>query len=875
MAERNILVVASDYEIVQQVRQALLGRGFVIHGAFSHTDAGYAFKQGQFDVALVDAAMHSRRSGKQTLPELAGQTIRPPVIAVAVNGAAVNGEADSLRLSSVLTTLDEGDIQRVVMEALRLPKFTSHQTQILESASPESIELRQRIAEIEALFSLSRSLTETLNVSEVLDRVVEAAQRLTDAEQGMILLPDDDHPTGDLWLHASTGGDGSEEMDEEFRIRASDMVPRTVFNEGKPLILGAQGDLKLKTKFFVKSLLYVPILLHSKPIGVLGVMNKYKHDIFTERHQELLVSLASYAAIGIENARIHEESVKQARELKALVESSRAINSSVALERTLPNICEQLDMALTLNRIEILKWDRPHQALRTLARYVNMVRRTSENGRIDLSARPALRAALRDDELIWTARGAASVRGETDAMEAAGAGAMLVMPVMSGSKSLGIVQIFFVQPPAKRPQTDALSKAQRLAFQLLTDVSTSDNTRVIQHCLRQADEINRILGADWCECALLDSSSDSLKVHVSTGQGVWLSPPYPQLKLSHYKLLSESLADQKPLNLQFDDTVLAGSGTSELLHYTHSRALLCIPLVNRGQSQGMVLLGDSERSRVFTPHEIDLARAIVGQAAMALENAQLVHDLEASLIELKETQGRLIQAAKLSAMGEMATSVAHQINNPLTTVVLDTELMLQREPTDSPNYESLAAVLRAGKRAAEVVRRLLAAARPTNPDAPMQPVDVVAIIQDVVALVKTYIERSKVNLQLKVPDTSVPRVEAVPGELDDVWLNLLLNAHDALHGRADAAIGIEVEYDASAGSIRVLVWDNGPGIAPEIIEDIFKPFFTTKPVGEGTGLGLHICRQVIERVGGTIHVESAPDEGTRFFVQLPVKRGEL
>jgi C4-dicarboxylate-specific signal transduction histidine kinase len=234
----------------------------------------------------------------------------------------------------------------------------------------------------------------------------------------------------------------------------------------------------------------------------------------------------------------------------------------------------------------------------------------------------------------------------------------------------------------------------------------------------------------------------------------------------------------------------------------------------------------------------------------------------------------VIQAAKLTAMGEMAATVAHQINNPLTTIKLDAELMLLKEDQESARYEPLSAIVRAADRSAEVVKRLLATARPGNPNAPAEPVDVAAIVEDVVALVKTYVERSRVTLDVRLPEEPLPSVWAAPGELDDVWLNLLLNAHDALSGRPDPVIGISVEHLAGDKYVNVEVWDNGPGIPERILNDIFRPFFTTKPEGEGTGLGLHICRQVIERVGGTISVESAPEEGTRFFVKLPTKRGE-
>jgi C4-dicarboxylate-specific signal transduction histidine kinase len=102
-----------------------------------------------------------------------------------------------------------------------------------------------------------------------------------------------------------------------------------------------------------------------------------------------------------------------------------------------------------------------------------------------------------------------------------------------------------------------------------------------------------------------------------------------------------------------------------------------------------------------------------------------------------------------------------------------------------------------------------------------------------------------------------------------------MNAHDALIGREAAKMGIRAGYEPDEDIIKVLVWDNGPGIPANIVHDIFKPFFTTKPVGEGTGLGLHICRQTAERVGGSISVRSIPGEGTEFLVRLPIKRGGI
>jgi two-component system NtrC family sensor kinase len=200
-------------------------------------------------------------------------------------------------------------------------------------------------------------------------------------------------------------------------------------------------------------------------------------------------------------------------------------------------------------------------------------------------------------------------------------------------------------------------------------------------------------------------------------------------------------------------------------------------------------------------------------------------------------------------------------------------MMLQDTPPDAPGYDSLQTISRAGKRASGVARRLLAISRPTDPEAPTIPIDVIDTIEGVLSLIKSHIERDRIQIFPSLPGDKLPPVWAVQGQLDDVWLNLLMNAHDALVGREGAKIGIEATYLPSDHHIDVVVWDNGPGIPDPIKNEIFEPFFTTKPVGEGTGLGLHICRQVVERVGGSIVVESKHNEGTRFLIRLPIRRG--
>lgn len=847
----QILVVGGDFDLTQQVKKALAGNGFVVQTAYSHRDAIFALENEIYNAAVVDAAMVDRVSGEPTISALR-RFQHVPMILVAGNGKPPVVEPP---VEMVIGGLDK----RTLVNSVR---------GVLGIEQPVQTQVSPRVDEVQTLFALGKTLTEVLELSEVLNRIVDAARNLTHAEEGMILLPDDE--IGQLYLRAKAGID--EIAARNFRIKTDDTLAGHVFSTGQPALIGAQGPQKVKTEYFVNSLLYVPILLKNRPIGVLGVNNKNTEDVFDENHQELLMNLASYAAIAIENARIHEESLRKTRELQSLVEASKVVNSSVSLDRTLPNICEQLVQLLRVNWSEIYDWHRESNQLRLLARYQHTLWRSGRGPSIMLDRYPGLRAALDENRYLRISRDAPR-SDETDSLERGGIHTLLMLPVRADKQTLGVIRAFFIHAPTKAFDAEMMQHLHALGLESLMMVAGVTSQYASQHVFRLAEEINQLINSDWCEMALLSPNGRSLHVQASVGRGVWLASPRPAIDLGSFPDLQDAVINQIPINQRSDGEKL-GKGARAILDVSSSQVLLGLPLVQRGQAQGLVLFGDARSSRLFTEREIDLGRAIVGQAATALENAHLVHDLEVSLQELKDTQDRLIQTARLSAMGELAAAVAHQINNPLTTILVDTEMMLQDEAENSRNFRSLLAISRAGKRAAGVVRRLLATARPAEENAPIEAIDVVDTVEGILSLVRQHIERDRIRVVSRLPDIKLPPIYTVQGQLDDIWLNMLLNAHDALIGRPDAEVGIEVLYQPGDPYIDVVIWDNGPGIPEHIQSEIFKPFFTTKPVGQGTGLGLHISRQVVERVGGSITVQSAPEKGTRFLVRLPVKKGE-
>ncbi len=859
---KRILVVAGEYEIIEQVRQALGDGSIAIQTAYSHLDSLYSIENGEFDAVFVDSKMIDRRSGEATFVALAQARRHIPVIAL--THARISEQDASLPKNILVTSTGTASIQRGWQAALHSMNGDLSLSLLMASAQAGPWG-----EEVQTLFDLSRSLTEVLDLSEVLNRVVEAARRLTNAEEGMILLPDDE--LGELYLRAKVGIDV--EVARNFRVKTQDTLAGRVFSTGKPVLIGAQGPQKVKTEYLVNALLYVPIIYEGTCTGVLGVNNKNSDLTFSLSHQQLLENLASFAAIAIENARIHEETLQRTRELQTLVEASQILNSSLSLDKTLPNICEQLMGVVNVNLSEIYEWDRERNQLRTLARSFRTIWPAGYGPTLEISARPALEQAFAKGRIVVISRrDETAPASEVQLIERAGADTMIAVPILGGDQPLGVLQLFYMQPVTKRPETEVMQRAHHMMLEVLVAFSGQASPARAQSIFRSMEDILRLADADWCEVAILRPDKQSLALSIAVGQGVWLAPPQPYLDMTQYPDIAEAIETQSPIAKQIDSKIMT-AGIRALIDSSSSRSVLALPLIQRGQTQGMVLFGDARRSRVFTQRDIDMGRAIVGQAATALENARLVHDLERSLLDLRDAQDRLVQTARLSAMGELAAAVAHQINNPLTTIMVDSEMLLLDEKPDSRNYRSLQAINRAGKRSAGVARRLLAIARPNDPEAPPERIDVKDTIDGVLSLVKAHIERDGIQIITQIPEEALPPVSAVPGRLDDIWLNLLMNAHDALMGRAGAKIGINVTHQAGSDVINVAVWDNGPGIPAKLIDEIFKPFFTTKPVGEGTGLGLHICRQTVERIGGRITVKSSPGEGTEFLVLLPVRQG--
>lgn len=245
------------------------------------------------------------------------------------------------------------------------------------------------------------------------------------------------------------------------------------------------------------------------------------------------------------------------------------------------------------------------------------------------------------------------------------------------------------------------------------------------------------------------------------------------------------------------------------------------------------------------------------------------HVVQAIIIEVDVTEKRileanLIQSEKLAAVGQLAAGVAHEINNPLTAIIANTQILRREVPADQEDIlESLKLIELAGTRASQVIRNLLGIARKEKYE--FLPVDLNETVRTSLSLVQHQIIGRPVRIILNLQD-DMPEVIASQDQLQGVWINLILNALDALDKEPGE---ITITTSQKQGNFYVTITDNGKGISKDHLPKVFEPFFTTKTFGHGTGLGLSVCSRVLRHHGGDIHVDSQPGEWTRFTVMLP------
>lgn len=299
----------------------------------------------------------------------------------------------------------------------------------------------------------------------------------------------------------------------------------------------------------------------------------------------------------------------------------------------------------------------------------------------------------------------------------------------------------------------------------------------------------------------------------------------------------------------------------------HARVALLLPLFMERELTGILVVGEKLSGDSFDRDEIELLETLMDETAIALQNSRLYEDLRRRMAELSKTQEQLVQSAKLAALGELATSVAHEINGPLTAVLGTIQLLIRQTPPASPALGPLTDAEMAARRAARISRQLLDVGRRREPK--RAPLALPEVILRSLALLQPKLTRAGIEVQT-VFDVDGSVILGDRDALTQVFTNIFANAADAMAGGGTLLVKSERVQHAGRRYTSVTVSDTGIGMDHEQLTHIFEPFYTTKPEGQGTGLGLSITRGIMISHGGTIEAESKPGRGTTMTLTLPL-----
>ncbi len=391
----------------------------------------------------------------------------------------------------------------------------------------------------------------------------------------------------------------------------------------------------------------------------------------------------------------------------------------------------------------------------------------------------------------------------------------------------------------------------------------------------------RLLGAKYGALGILDAQG-GLGQFITTGISDETKARIGHLPIGK-GILGVLVREAKPLRLR--DLTQDSRAHGFPRNHPPMHSFLGVPIISKGRLFGNLYLTEKQDAEEFSKEDEKLAVTLAAQAAIAIENASLYEEVQRSYDELKQSQHLLVRQEKLASLGRLAAGLAHELNNPLSSVAGFAEALERRlahgkraGPSDLADVqEYLTLIQDEVSRAATIVRRLLDFARQREPTFGL--VDLQGVVANAVGFVQR--QASLANQRILVspfPEGSLVHADAQM--LQQVFLNLLTNALDAIEGGGEVRIaarhaplplGYPVGASAPKQFLEVTVSDTGIGIAPDNLARVFDPFFTTKEVGKGTGLGLAICQSIIEQHQGIIEVRSdGLGQGTVVTVSLPL-----
>ncbi len=448
--------------------------------------------------------------------------------------------------------------------------------------------------------------------------------------------------------------------------------------------------------------------------------------------------------------------------------------------------------------------------------------------------------------------------------------------------SIGIIRDISERKKAERILKDKARRSSvifKLLQDLRPDILSTDALRLI---VRAAGSLVR---ADTASIVLLDEEQKKLRIAVSESHGLKVDGSILQPSLDEKTSITGwVIKNKKPLllsgNLKNDE---------KFSHIKWKGIIKCsinVPIIFKDSVKGTINLNIATADHTFTEDDLQEAQALANHAAIALENSGLYKSLKDKYIEelkgsnekltrinreLGQARDQLIEAEKMSAIGQLASGVAHEINNPLSGILGNVQIirMESKSGAKPEDIEELLAVIEdSAKRCKSITQNLLDFSRTEK--GVFEAFDVHRALHSTIVLMGHTMKVSNIEIKKRF-DEALPMAMGNINQIQQVFLNMFSNAKWAIEKKEEKTGSVTLETRKIDDKfLEVSFSDTGVGMSKEVIKKIFEPFFTTKVVGKGTGLGLSICYEIMQKHNGELRVESEEGKGTTFRIKLPI-----
>ncbi len=691
--------------------------------------------------------------------------------------------------------------------------------------------------EVAALYELGQALNSSLDLQQTVTTILSSARSLTFASAAEVRLVS---PVDESLEAVIALGDRPQSMPGD-RYRMSVLYPRLALERKQPLLVEDTLTFELNDEFcrhepptWLRSYLGIRLETAQRVVGILS-LGSDSPGAFSSEDLRLLRVVAGQAATALSNARLYDQATQRLREAEALARVSRSIAASFEQASLLQSVVDTVlgTIGLASHSFAYLL---PNEGKPMLAAQAPALS-DGENG---------------PDTGVWEwCADGCLVRGQPVSIEdtlrhgfpslrSSGPHSVMAVPMVAGGKLVGVLGADSSLPNAFS-QGD-LHLLQAFADQAATAVESArlfnDLNRAYRDLARSTETLS----------AVFDGITDGMYIVDSAGKLVMVNEP----EAAFLARQPESLAGA-------DYAAYYHSSGGSCEHCTVMEALAT------GTHQSLIISYVNPEGHQ-TWREID-AYPIRDREGLTDRVVVFTRDVTGR----RRMEASLYESSKLASIGQLASSIAHEINNPLTVIIGNAEVLLLDIPEDSPLRDTIEMILRAARRAARIVDNLLNLS--SQRDYEMSEVDLEANLQEALELVGHPLRRANIQPELSITE-DVPLIVASANHLKVVWMNLLLNARDAIvrSGRTPGKLSVTVERE-SDNMVRITVSDNGPGIAADERARLFQPFYTTKPAGEGLGLGLYNAYNIVRQHHGEIEVVSEPGQGATFIIRLPVDPG--